>query len=277
MTNKNADTLISRLRQQERLTDSQVMAAHKFRATPGKFHNLPPSMFRVAFDLLVRGEGLEAYETRRGWASRSAKVVLGLILHSLTEIGEEIEKAEEDATSQEKLEWVTATGETDLAELEQLRSRFKMTPIESRLFLILKRGNGLIGKEALHRRLYIDRVTSDIPDSKIVDVLVCKLRSKLIESEFQIDTVWGQGYKLRSRDAKLVEMAKHLKPYLLRAAEGLGYVQVAERLGITPEDAFNSATIIERMVVENAVMQREVSVAIRDHLLSISHRATDES
>lgn len=274
---KNADNLVDRLRRQERLTDSQVLAAHKFRMTPGKFHNLPPSMFRVAFDLLVRGEGLEAYETRRGWASRSAKVVLSLILHSLTEIGEKIEKTEEEASTQEKLDWVTATGETDLGELENLRARYGMTPIESRLFLILKRANGLIGKEAIHRRLYIDRVTSDIPDSKIVDVLVCKLRAKIIESEFQIDTVWGQGYKLRSRDAKLVEMAKHMKPYLLRAAEGLGYVQVAKRLGITPEEAFNSATIIERMVVENAIMQREVSVAIRDHLLSCTVVDGDES
>jgi two-component system cell cycle response regulator CtrA len=44
----------------------------------------------------------------------------------------------------------------------------------------------------------------DEPDSKIIDVFVCKLRRKLEKSGLKstkIDTVWGQGYVLRDEDA----------------------------------------------------------------------------
>ena len=43
----------------------------------------------------------------------------------------------------------------------------------------------------------------DEPDSKIIDVFVCKLRRKLEKSGLKnarIDTVWGQGYVLRDED-----------------------------------------------------------------------------
>jgi two-component system cell cycle response regulator CtrA len=40
----------------------------------------------------------------------------------------------------------------------------------------------------------------DEPEPKIIDVFICKLRRKLVDSGavgLSIDTVWGQGYILR--------------------------------------------------------------------------------
>jgi len=43
----------------------------------------------------------------------------------------------------------------------------------------------------------------DVPELKIIDVFVCKLRKKLVEAtggEHYIETVWGRGYQLRDPD-----------------------------------------------------------------------------
>ena len=51
-------------------------------------------------------------------------------------------------------------------------------------------------KESIMLAIYSDQVDA-LPDIKIVDVFVCKLRKKLLPFGILIDTIWGQGYALR--------------------------------------------------------------------------------
>ena len=67
-------------------------------------------------------------------------------------------------------------------------------------FLCLRKG-AVLSKESFIAGIYGG---FDEPDSKIIDVFVCKLRRKLEKSGLksaQIDTVWGQGYVLRDEDS----------------------------------------------------------------------------
>ena len=66
--------------------------------------------------------------------------------------------------------------------------------------LLCMRKGAVLSKES-----FISHIYGGInePDSKIIDVFVCKLRRKLEKSGLKnarIDTVWGQGYVLRDED-----------------------------------------------------------------------------
>ena len=72
--------------------------------------------------------------------------------------------------------------------------------------LALRRGTTLT-KETFLNHLYGEM---DEPEAKIIDVFVCKLRKKLAaftNGRNYIETVWGQGYLIRSSD-KFVDDAK---------------------------------------------------------------------
>ena len=63
--------------------------------------------------------------------------------------------------------------------------------------LLCMRKGAVLSKESFIAHIYGG---IDEPDSKIIDVFVCKLRRKLEKSGLKsarIDTVWGQGYVLR--------------------------------------------------------------------------------
>lgn len=65
----------------------------------------------------------------------------------------------------------------------------------------------LLTKERFMTRLYAD---SEAPDSKIVDVFVCKLRRKLTAAGAAeiIRTVWGRGYVVFEPSAAAIETAR---------------------------------------------------------------------
>lgn len=66
--------------------------------------------------------------------------------------------------------------------------------------LLCMRKGAVLSKESFISHIYSG---IDEPDSKIIDVFVCKLRRKLEKSGLKnarIDTVWGQGYVLRDED-----------------------------------------------------------------------------
>lgn len=67
------------------LTDRQVAVASKFAQAPQKF-TLAPSLYRILHDLIINDEPLEAYEQRKGWCPRSAKVHLSQLLYALQEV-----------------------------------------------------------------------------------------------------------------------------------------------------------------------------------------------
>lgn len=51
-------------------------------------------------------------------------------------------------------------------------------------------------KEHMWQALYMNRSTSEMPEIKIIDVLVCKLRRKVRPFGVEIDTLYGYGYRL---------------------------------------------------------------------------------
>ncbi|MER9912667.1 winged helix-turn-helix domain-containing protein [Mesorhizobium sp. M0050] len=55
-------------------------------------------------------------------------------------------------------------------------------------------GHRVRSQASLLTRLY--QLKTDEPELKIIDVFVCKLRKKLKPLGVEIQTVWGQGYRL---------------------------------------------------------------------------------
>lgn len=72
-------------------------------------------------------------------------------------------------------------------------SEYGMTGKESALYRFLKAKKGAVAtKEQILTAIY--GVADDMPEIKIVDVFVCKMRKKLPAGE-EVQTVWGQGYR----------------------------------------------------------------------------------
>lgn len=71
---------------------------------------------------------------------------------------------------------------------------FGFTGMEAKVFGVLMKRD-LATKETILAALYAGR-PNEVAEIKIVDVLVCKMRKKLKPFEVEIETVWGQGYRL---------------------------------------------------------------------------------
>lgn len=88
-----------------------------------------------------------------------------------------------------------------IIELEELIGLRIETPLmlgltgqEAKLFgILLKRD--LVTKAQGMSALYSDRPNGEA-EIKIVDVFVCKMRKKLKPFDIEIETVWGQGYRM---------------------------------------------------------------------------------
>ena len=78
--------------------------------------------------------------------------------------------------------------------------RVYVTPKEYHVLELLCQRQGVVlSKEAFLDHLYAGR---DEPETKIIDVFVCKLRKKLSVASGgtnYIETVWGRGYRLRAQ------------------------------------------------------------------------------
>jgi two-component system cell cycle response regulator CtrA len=81
--------------------------------------------------------------------------------------------------------------------------RLNLTPMEYQVLELLSlRKNTTVTKEMFFDHLYDGK---NEPDTKIVDVFICKLRKKLARfcnGEHCIETVWGRGYVLRDPEEK---------------------------------------------------------------------------
>lgn len=83
----------------------------------------------------------------------------------------------------------------------QAQLRFNLTDMQARLLIALL-GRDVCHKEYLYMTLYgADRWPVD---SKIVDVVICKLR-KLVPA-LQVKTIWGRGYQVLNRKELLKEI-----------------------------------------------------------------------
>lgn len=246
------------------LTDNQVLTAHTFMRNPNSYQ-LAPSFYRVAYDLIVKEEPLEEYEQKRGWSARSAKVVLGLILHAMQEIGgTHVERSEDESTDKEKLLWLT--GNNDAATTADLCRRYGFTGNEARLFLIMHRATGVLDKQTMHNRLYADRI-DEAPDTKIIDVIVCKIREKIKGTHWRVETAWGVGYQLVQTEVlDAEELSRDLPAYALHVEAGLSYRDIATRLNLgAASTALRMVRRVEAACNDNEEAAKQIETAARDY------------
>jgi len=78
--------------------------------------------------------------------------------------------------------------------IEAARARFNLTPGEARILVALTKRDR-VSKEDLCAAL-----GNPLTKRKVVDVLVCKLRKKLIPYGVQIGTIYRMGHQLIDRD-----------------------------------------------------------------------------
>ena len=73
---------------------------------------------------------------------------------------------------------------------------WRLTHQEALVFGVLV-NRDLATKDAIMAALYAERVTDEeVPEPKITDVFICKVRKKLKPFGIEIRTVWGQGWAL---------------------------------------------------------------------------------
>lgn len=74
-----------------------------------------------------------------------------------------------------------------------------LTPSEGRIFgrLALQMGH-IVHKDMLLDALYFDKHHE--AESKIIDVMICKMRRKLRGSRFAIEGIWGRGWVLKEAE-----------------------------------------------------------------------------
>lgn len=65
---------------------------------------------------------------------------------------------------------------------------------EQYLRMLYKHKGVVVTKETMHTVMYSNRLETDTPDIKIVDVQICRLRKCLPPNS--IDTCWGRGWML---------------------------------------------------------------------------------
>lgn len=80
---------------------------------------------------------------------------------------------------------------------------YGLTNHEARLLgLLMKRD--LVTKDMAHTGLYGLRTGGADVEIKIIDVFVCKMRRKLKPFGVEIETVWGQGYRMTAENKAVV-------------------------------------------------------------------------
>ena len=77
----------------------------------------------------------------------------------------------------------------------------RLTESEFNIFLRLwKAKPRMVTREQLMSEAYWLRNDQDEPDIKIIDVMICKVRKKLLPLGVGIDTVWGRGYRILEQE-----------------------------------------------------------------------------
>jgi DNA-binding response OmpR family regulator len=70
-----------------------------------------------------------------------------------------------------------------------------LTPMQRRVLICLyDAGGAVVTKDALMSALYFDR-PGDVPEIKIVDVMICKIRPKIPANRGRVETIYGLGVR----------------------------------------------------------------------------------
>ena len=83
-------------------------------------------------------------------------------------------------------------------------SELKLSDREHKVLVILADANGTLSQTEILRAMYGKR--PDMPEEKMIDVLVCKARKKMsrLHPGLFIETVWGEGYRATTPAASLI-------------------------------------------------------------------------
>lgn len=109
----------------------------------------------------------------------------------------------EDATKRELWRWIenvlpiVEAHNFEYDEAAKIQMKYRITHKEALMLELLHRRKGVcVTKDQFMNQLY--STSPEIPEIKIVDVFICKLRRKLKHrgSKLKITTVWGRGYIL---------------------------------------------------------------------------------
>ena len=85
---------------------------------------------------------------------------------------------------------------------------FGLTGSESKVLSMLMERE-FASKQQLLSAVMADRGADEEPEIKIVDVYICKIRTKIKKFGVDIDTLWGRGYRLDP--ANKAKVATYLK------------------------------------------------------------------
>jgi DNA-binding winged helix-turn-helix (wHTH) protein len=186
--------VILRLRATKHLTEQQVLTAGRFRRDPNRFR-LAPTGFRLLHDAIVKERPLEEIEQTRGWAARSAKVVLSVLLNMIEETEGVFWCEELDGSAEEMVAYLKGEDDHELLEIQR---RLGLAPMPARILQILTHAHGPVSRETILRRLESGRLQNVSADA--IDVHMVRIR-KALPRDLTIRTHWGFGYELaRSAD-----------------------------------------------------------------------------
>lgn len=100
--------------------------------------------------------------------------------------------------------------ESEKIQLLSCQRVLKLTPLEAGFILVLLKRDEA-DKDTLHYVIETQRHMrrADSPeatDKKMVDVIICKLRKKLVKFNVKIKTIWGRGYFVPEEDQLRLEV-----------------------------------------------------------------------
>ena len=123
---------------------------------------------------------------------------------------------DKDAIIQQLRERIEAL-EFELQEMKRAAETFTLPGLENThltrkhrqlLKTLHKGGDRFVSHDVLMSNLYADRVASgEIPDTRIVDVYVCKIRKAIAKTPWRVETFTGQGYRLVNTSANAQNQA----------------------------------------------------------------------
>jgi hypothetical protein len=157
-------------------------------------------------------EGVPVRAIARGLGKSSEDVRLTLQYH--ISIGTITEMPKEDwpplALRSDRLP-TALRSENESTVILRLQHLFKLTPLEANFMMVfLKRDE--VYKETLHHVIETQRATrKSRPDTtettniKMVDVIICKLRTKFKHHAITIHTLWGAGYYIDDDSRTVLE------------------------------------------------------------------------
>ncbi|MEL7398028.1 MAG: winged helix-turn-helix domain-containing protein [Pseudomonadota bacterium] len=72
----------------------------------------------------------------------------------------------------------------------------QLGPSQRRLLVAMYENEGRVMTKGALYSAYVFGSSDDLPDQRIIDIQVCKLRQRIKGTPLKIETVWGTGYRL---------------------------------------------------------------------------------